>query len=144
MPPQAARRSGLGTTPTSGRTPPDDPGQVAAQRQPVLQHAVRITEELDLAHPDLGGARSLLGFPDRAALGGVEGIDTGLAGGHQRIPDGLAGTVHAATALAVPYSRSSGCAAMHSADDQSSGNGIKVSAMTTFSGWVTAVTSGNS
>src|SRR5690606_30805616 len=60
---------------------------VAAQRHPVLDQAVRVVEELHDVDADLGGRRALLGLPQRPAFGGRESVDARLPAGDEEVGD---------------------------------------------------------
>jgi hypothetical protein len=68
----------------------DGGGQVAPQRQAVLDHPVAVVEELDLVHADDGAAGPLLGLAHHRGLGRVHAVDARLAPGHQQVGDVLA------------------------------------------------------
>ena len=69
----------------------DRRGQVAPQREAVLDHAVDVTlEEVDGLDADHRGAGALLALAERAGLVGGHAVDAGLAAGDQQVRDVLA------------------------------------------------------
>ncbi len=74
-----------------GTHAPDHRGQVASQREPVLDHAVDvILEELHRLDPDDRGAGPLLGLAQRARLGGIHAVDARFPAGDEEVRDALA------------------------------------------------------
>src|SRR5690625_2823522 len=60
----------------------DHLGDPAAQRDAVLQHAVRLAQEADVLDPDDPAGLQLLGLPQRSGLGRCDAVDAGLTRGH--------------------------------------------------------------
>src|ERR671919_753908 len=88
-----------------GALAPDGGGQVAPQRQAVLDRAVGVVEELDVGHSHHRGAVSLLAHPYPGALGGVHRVDAGLALADEQVGDPLA--------LSGPAGYGGGTAVLH-------------------------------
>ena len=65
----------------------DRVGDVAAQRGAVLDRPVGVVEELHDVHPDDPGRGPLLRLAQRAALGGRDRVDAGLAARHEQVGD---------------------------------------------------------
>src|SRR4029450_8099709 len=68
----------------------DRAGDVAPQRQAVLDRAVTVIKEFDDLHADLAGRFAFFVLPQRAGFVRVHRIDPGLAARHHEIGDLLA------------------------------------------------------
>jgi hypothetical protein len=73
-----------------GLVPAHRGGDVAPQREAVLDEAVRMVEELDAGHADEGRARAFLRLAEPSALRGFDRVDPGLTPRHQQVRDRLA------------------------------------------------------
>ena len=102
-----------------GVVPPDRGGQVAPQREAVLDEAVGMVEEFHDVDPDDPRHGPLLRLTERSGLGGGEAVDAFSPRVTRRYMTALPSAVQQATAPDPPYSRSSGWATMASARNQS-------------------------
>ncbi len=73
-----------------GAVAPDGTGDVAPQRQPVLEHAVAVAEELDGRHAHVRSTPPFLLLPEWPGGGRVEAVDAGFAAGGEDVDDLLA------------------------------------------------------
>jgi hypothetical protein len=60
-----------------------------AERHPVLQYAVRLTQKLHLVDPDDSCRRALLLLADQPRSCRIDGVDACLAAGDEAVHDGL-------------------------------------------------------
>jgi hypothetical protein len=74
-------------------------GEVTAEVQTGLDHAVAVAKEGDVADADELGAGLLLGDPDRPRLLGRQAVDSGVAVGDDDVADPLASSRRSITVL---------------------------------------------